>query len=271
MFKIGSYYWDGANAEWTTTQTISEYVSMSSVYDLFFLDGSDVWGYTNVTFNTAELPTSGELKVSIRFIEGNPYTDDGGPTGTVEYACAILAHTAANPSRIQYTTDGETPFERVFVTSDTNSTANETIELPNLRIGDGPTTALPSWGRLRIYDGSDWLNTVEEDWQAWQTGTQDRITQILTEQHYSGQREFTEKTKYKFVITSTNNFNPLTAITDKTESGHPVKVMNGFKFIANTDEVRGEFYKTNFDPSAIINVYTEVQESEYVDGPYSLD
>ena len=268
MLKIGSYYWDGANGVWTTTQTISEYTSMDSAFNMFFTPNisTDQWAYSQITFNTLALPVSGELKLNARFIQGNPLTDDGQPTGTVEYGCQIMAHTAANTSRIQYTTDGQTPFERKFVTNDANSTANETIELKNLRIGDGPTTSQPSWGRIRVYNGSSWLNTVEEDWQAWQTGTQARITQILTEQHYSGQRNFVEKTKYKFVITSSSIFNPLTAITDKTESGDPVMVMNGFKFIANKDEVQGEFYKTAFDPSAVTNTFTEVVEVTYTPG-----
>ena len=32
---------------------------------------------------------------------------------------------------------------------------------------------LQAWGRIRIYNGSTWLNTIEENWQAWQTGTED--------------------------------------------------------------------------------------------------
>ena len=62
-----------------------------------------------------------------------------------------------------------------------------------MRIGDGPGTSAPYWGRIRVSNGTNFLNEVEENWQAWETGTEDRITQILTEQNFAGQRDFTPK------------------------------------------------------------------------------
>lgn len=265
MIKVGSYYWNDNDQEWTTTQSICTKVLIDSVYQYEYVDGNSIlnWSYSNVYMQTADLPVSGEVKYFARFVQGNPYTTDGEPQGTAVYDVNILEHTSANPSLIQYTIDGETPFERIFVTTDDNSTANELMDLGNIRIGDGPTTASPSWGRIRIYNGTDWLNTIEENWQAWQTGTEDRITQILTEQNYVGQRDFTNLMEYRFVLKPglTYVFTPLAAIVDKTISGDPTMVMNGYKLIANTDEVSGEFYQTKIDAIAITNVIDQVDST----------
>jgi len=272
MIKVGSYYWNDNDQEWTTTQSISTKVLIDSVYQYEYIDGNSIlnWSYSNIYMQTADLPVSGEVKYFARFVQGNPYTDDGGPQGTAVYDVNILEHTSANPSLIQYTIDGETPFERIFVTTDDNSTANEVMDLGNIRIGDGPTTASPSWGRLRIYNGSTWLNTIEENWQAWQTGTEDRITQILTEQNYVGQRDFTNLMEYRFVLRPglTYVFTPLAAIVDKTISGDPTMVMNGYKLIANTDEVSGEFYQTKIDAVAITNVIDQVDTTTTFSSDY---
>ena len=144
------------------------------------------------------------------------------------------------------------------------------MELGKMRIGDGPTTAAPSWGRFRINNGSSWLNTIEENWQAWQTGNEDRITQILTEQNYVGQRDFTNLMEYKFVLRTglTYVFTPLAAIIDKTINGDPTMVMNGYKFIANTDEVSGEFYQTKINALAITNALEQIDTTVYFDLDY---
>ena len=263
MIKVGSYYWDDANGEWTTTQTSCVKVIAENMYQYSYVEGNaiDNWCYQYVSMITADLPVSGEVKYFASFVQGNTYTTDGEPQGTSVYDVHILGNTSANPSLIQYTVDGETPFERVFVTQDDNSTANEEIDLGNMRIGDGPTTASPSWGRIRINNGSTWLNTIEENWQAWQTGTEDRITQILTEQHYSGQRDFTNLMEYNFVIRdNTYSFTPLACIVDKTISGDPTMVMTGYKFIANKDEFNGEFFQTKIDVSSLSNVVDLIDE-----------
>tara|TARA_R100001460_G_scaffold50092_1_gene88411 strand:+ start:2180 stop:4207 length:2028 start_codon:yes stop_codon:yes gene_type:complete len=272
MIKVGSYYWNDNDQEWTTTQSISTKVLISSIYQYEYIDGNSIlnWSYSNIYMQTADLPVSGEVKYFARFVQGNPYTTDGEPQGTAVYDVNILAHTSTNPSMIQYTIDGETPFERIFVTTDENSSANEVMELGKMRIGDGPTTAAPSWGRFRINNGSSWLNTIEENWQAWQTGNEDRITQILTEQNYVGQRDFTNLMEYKFVLRTglTYVFTPLAAIIDKTINGDPTMVMNGYKFIANTDEVSGEFYQTKINALAITNALEQIDTTVYFDLDY---
>jgi len=256
MIKVGTYYWDEANGEWTTTQTSCVKVIAVNMYQYAYTEGNDIdnWCYQQVSMITSDLPVSDEVEYFASFVQGNTYTTDGDPQGTSVYDVQIMANTASYPSLIQYTTDGNTPFERVFVTQDDNSDANEEMDLGNLRIGDGPTTASPSWGRIRINNGSSWLNTIEENWQAWQTGTQDRITQILTEQNYVGQRDFTNLREYNFVIRDmTYSFTPLACIVDKTFSGDPTMTMNGYKFIANKDEISGEYYQTKIDVTAITN------------------
>lgn len=266
MIKVGSYYWDEANGEWTTTQTSCVKVIAESMYEFAYTEGNDIdnWCYQQVSMITADLPVSDEVEYFASFVQGNSYTTDGQTDGTSVYDVQIMANTASYPSLIQYTTDGNTPFERVFVTQDDNSDANEEMDLGNLRIGDGPTTASPSWGRIRINNGSSWLNTIEENWQAWQTGTEDRITQILTEQNYVGQRDFTNLREYNFVIRDTTySFTPLACIVDKTFSGNPTMVMNGYKFIANKDEISGEYYQTKIDVTAITNAVSLLEVVTY--------
>lgn len=269
MIKVGIYYWNEGTQEWQTTQVSCTKVLVSSMYQYNVIDGNSIenWSYQQVQMQTADLPVDGEAKYFARFIQGNPYTDDGNTDGNI-YDVQIMANTAANPSLVQYTLDGSTPFERTFATEDTSSNANEEIDLGNMRIGDGPTTAAPSWGRIRIYNGSDWLNTIEEDWQAWETGNTERITQILTEQNFVGQRDFTNIYEYNFVLRTTLNFTPLIAVVDKTISGDPTMVLNGYKFIANTDEVKGEYYQTKIDASSITNTLSDLNEVTYTPNDY---
>ena len=269
MIKVGSYYWDDANGEWTTTQTSCVKVIVTNMYQFAYVDGNviDNWCYQQVSMITSDLPTSDEVEYFASFIQGNSYTNDGQPQGTSVYDVEVMANTSANPSNIQYTVDGETPFERTFVTTDDTSTANEVMDLGKMRIGDGPTTASPSWGRIRIWNGSSWQNTIEEDWQAWQTGNEARITQILTEQNYTGQRDFTNLMEYNFVIDN-DDYTPLSSLVDTTLSGNPIMVMNGFKLIANTDEVSGEYYQTLIDLTAIDNITITESEITYTPNDY---
>lgn len=261
MLKVGSYYYNNDTGEWTTTPTLIEIPIVTSVYQFGYVDGNSLSEWQNVQINisTAELPVSGELEYAVEYIQGNPYTTDGSTSGTLFYDLHILPHTANNPSRVQYTIDGENSFSRSFLTEDQDSSANEEIDLGEMRIGDGPGTSAPYWGRIRVYDGSDWLNTVEENWQAWETGTEDRITQILTEQHYAGQRDFTPKKSLRFQVKNLKPYTMLQAIIDNTDLTDTKYVCNGFKFIANTDEVEGEYWLARSDYEGLGYTFNDLE------------
>jgi len=269
MLKIGQYYYDNDAGEWTTTPTLIQIPIISSIYQYSWVDGNDMttWSNVNINISTDTLPISGQLEYQAEIIQGNPYTDDGGTSGTSVYDVEILPNTQDNPSRVQFTTDGETSFERSFITEDLDSTANEVIDLGDMRIGDGPGTAAPYWGRIRVSDGSSFANLVEEDWQGWETGTQDRITQILTEQHFTGQREFTPKKNYRFKIKPNKTFDMLKAIVDFTEISDPTFVCNGFKLIANKDEVEGEYWLTRYNPTDLSLQFVDLEEYELNPAP----
>ncbi|MAJ72460.1 hypothetical protein CMK13_05600 [Candidatus Poribacteria bacterium] len=264
MLKIGQYYYDNDAGEWTTTPTLIEIPIISSIYQYSWVDGNDMttWSNVNINISTDNLPISGQLEYQAEIIQGNPYTDDGGTSGTSVYDVEILPNTQDNPSRVQFTTDGETSFERSFITEDLDSTANEVIDLGDMRIGDGPGTSAPYWGRIRVSDGSSFANLVEDDWQGWETGTQDRITQILTEQHFTGQRDFTPKKNYRFKIKPDKTFDMLKAIVDYTEISNPTFVCNGFKLIANKDEVEGEYWLTRYNPTDLSLQFVDLEEYE---------
>ena len=248
MVKIGTYYWDNDNNEWTTTQTAFQIPIMVLAQDYYLGTASydGVFNFINVTFQTDNLPVSGVCEFNIEFIESNVYLTDG----YYDYDVVLAPHTSAQPSLIQYLRDGESVFERIFATEDTLSTANEVMDLGDMRIGDGPTTTAPSWGRIRVWNGSSWQNTIEENWQAWETGTQGRITKILTEQNFSGQRDFLPLRQYNFRVDSSVNFGPLVSLKDTTNSNE-IMVMNGYRFTANTDTVEGEYFKTTQDTTGV--------------------
>ena len=248
MVKIGTYYWDNDNNEWTTTQTAFQIPIMVLAQDYYLGTASydGVFNFINVTFQTDNLPVSGVCEFNIEFIESNVYLTDG----YYDYDVVLAPHTSAQPSLIQYLRDGESVSERIFATEDTLSTANEVMDLGDMRIGDGPTTTAPSWGRIRVWNGSSWQNTIEENWQAWETGTQGRITKILTEQNFSGQRDFLPLRQYNFRVDSSVNFGPLVSLKDTTNSNE-IMVMNGYRFTANTDTVEGEYFKTTQDTTGV--------------------
>lgn len=248
MLKIGTYYWDGDNNEWTTTQTSFQKPIMPLLYNLYLSTGNwvGVYNFVNISFATQGLPVSGTCEFNVQFIQENSNLVDS----YYDYTVVLNAYSDATPSIIQYLRDGESVNERIFASEDVSSTANEVMDLGEMRLGDGPTTTAPSWGRIRIYDGSSWQNTIEENWQAWETGTQGRITKILTEQNFTGQRDFLPLRQYKFRVDSSVSFGPLISLKDTTNSNE-IMVMNGYRFTANTDTVEGEYFKTTQDATGV--------------------
>lgn len=267
MLKIGSYYYNNYTGEWTTTPTSIVIPVMVALYQFWGEGGIEVWQNVQISVSTAEIPVSGELEYAVAFIQGNPYTDTGNTSGTSTYDLQILAHTSDNPSRIQYTIDGENSFERSFLTEDQDSSANEVVDLGKMRIGDGPGTSAPYWGRIRVSNGTSFANEVEESWQAWETGTEDRITQILTEQNYAGQRDFTPKKTLRFQIKNLKPYTMLQAIIDNTDTTDTKYVCNGFKLIANTDEVEGEYWLARSDYEGLAFTFVDLEEYGFNPSP----
>ena len=248
MLKVGTYYWNGA--AWTATQSIcstnSIPVTPGSVID-WFTD----WGiYPQVSFQTDDVPVSGNLYYSV-FKNESSFLSYVGIEN--DYDMRINANSSSFPSSVQYVLNGETNLERTFSSADVSSSANEILELGEMLVGDGPTAAAPSWGRIRVSsDLVTWENDIEEDWQAWEAGTISRITQILTEQCLVGQREFVPLNSYNFILRDAVSFGFGDALDDNTQGGNRM-VANGWKLVANSDEVSGEFFKASKDSSGITN------------------
>ena len=259
MIKVGVYYWDKNNNEWTTTQKVfTEQIMFAQ--GLFY---NNTWvgtyNYTQISFVTANPPVSGEAKFLVRFNKYNAQTADGD-TYYDNYSVVLTAQSSYFDSIIQYLRDGESSIERIFTSGDNTSSSNEIMDLGNMLIGDGPTTSAPSWGRIRIYNGSSWQNTIEEDWTAWETGTSGRITKILCEQNYAGQRDFIPLRQYVFrvnyLLGNPRYFGPMVALKD-VNNGNDIMVMNGYKFNARTDTIEGEYWRADSDFSSITNSLEE--------------
>jgi len=263
MLKVGSYYYNGST--WTTT------ASSFSTPSLFIepyvtTEYQDFGGYPQFSHQTPDFPASGNVYFQAFKYESawayNNFADD--------YDMRILGNTASYPSFVQLTVNGALNAERTFSSSNSSTIANSVEDLGEVLCGDGPTTTAPSWGRIRIYDGASWLNTVEENWQAWETGTESRITTILCEQILSGQNEFTPLNQYNLVLTGTTakTFSPAKCIRDTT-NGNDLMVTNGYKFIANFDEIQGEFWKATSDFTDLTNTQNTITQG-VIDTPNDL-
>ena len=251
MIKVGSYYW--SEGGWTTTQSaFSVQMTGNSWNDNAWVS----FTYPAAGFTTDDLPVSGNLYY-IAYKDEGAWGSYNGITN--DYDVRISAQTIFLPSRVQYSLNGEVEVARTFSSSDASSEANEIVELGDMRFGDGPTTGPPSWGRIRVSaDLVTWENSVEEDWQAWETGSVSRITQLLCEQALQGQREFVPLNNYNIILRNKAAFRFGDALDDNTQSGNRM-VANGWKLTANKDEVNGEFWKASQDTSGITNSQTSEQ------------
>lgn len=259
MLKVGNYYWDDNNNEWTTTQTIFTYQIMFAQGLWYNNTWVDNYQFVAVSFVTTNPPVSDTVEFFVTFESSNIQTANGDSFYS-GYTAILLPHSSQFTSRIQYLREGQSSIERIFIAQDDDSTSNEVLDLEQLLIGDGPTASAPSWGRIRINNGSTWLNTVEENWQAWETGNEGRITQILCEETFAGQRDFIPLRKYNFRINyisgNSQYFGPLVALRDTT-NGNDIMVTNGYKFYARIDTVEGEYWKADSDFNSITNTLEE--------------
>ena len=250
MLKIGSYYWDGA--QWTTTQ--STFIGNDSPC---WAMGASWIGTPQTQIVTDTLPTSDNLYYAVqKFISDvdNPDTNisvtSGGTLDASDVLVRIMEHETLNPSQIFYAVNGNYDIERVFGASDASAPNNLIADLGTLRIGDGPTTSAPSWGRIRVYDGANWSNDgINNSWQAWGSGVQGNITSVLCEQHFMGQRDFIPKNLYNFTFRNRVALDFMVGLVDGTN----LMVPNGLVFNAAMDEVKGEYFLTNENATGITN------------------
>ena len=245
MFKIGSYYWNGY--AWTTavesifTSQHFPTSGLGSVYYSFF--PGEGWGNTNFTMEMPSIPVSGQLYYAVRRLEHNPETNVAGGT---DYDIRIWT-----VPTLEYLVDGELPENRIFGAVNSPSNSNQVLDLGEMLVGDGPTTSIPSWGRIRVSNGTTFLNTIQEAWTAWETGTSARITQVLVTQCVQGQKEFVPLNNYNIILRNKAAFRFGDALDDNTQGGNRM-VANGWKLIANRDEISGEFFKSSIDASDIV-------------------
>ena len=258
MLKVGSYYWDGA--QWTTTQ--SSFIGADSPTWAFAAS----WiGASTIQVMTDTLPTSDNLYYGVqKFISDvdNPNVNisvtSGGSLDATDVLVRIKEHEVANPSYIYYAVNGNFDIERVFGSGDASTSNNLIADLGTMRIGDGPTTSAPSWGRIRVYDGANWTNDgVDNVWQAWGAGVQGNITSVLCEQHFMGQRDFIPKNLYNFTFRNRVALDFMVGLVDGTN----LMVPNGLVFEAAMDEVKGEYYLTNENATGITNNSSAVTAS----------
>lgn len=258
-------YWNGTS--WTATISSCAIPPESASGSWPYAYYSNLGAYPQVSFETDDIPFSGNLYYYAQKNEGSTL---GFNIGNDDYQLSIRANSSVYPSVVQFVINGETDIERTFSSAATSSDANEILDLGDMLVGDGPTAAAPSWGRIRVSsDLVDWENDIEEDWQAWETGTISRITQILTEQCLMGQREFVPLNNYNFILRDAVGFGFGDALDDNTQGGNRM-VANGWELVANTDEVSGEFFKASQDASGITNTSTDemLDNSETPNGDF---
>ncbi len=256
MIKIGAYYWNGD--EWTTTQS----VFTSPLWNAWTLSGTYFNSFTPVGFAGSNfqqempaVPASGQLYYAVRKRETNAFFGDGGN----DYDVRIWP---APP--FQFLIDGETTSGRIFGAAQASTDANLVLDLGEILLGDGPTTSAPNWGRIRVSNGTTFQPTVQETWQAWQTGTTGRITQILVQECLAGQQEFTPLNNYNFILRNKAAFRFGDALDDNTRGGNRM-LANGWTLTANTDQVSGEFFKASKDATGV-NVTTDENGDSFAGG-----
>lgn len=263
MLKVGSYYYDGN--QWTTTQTAFLY-STAWMFIWNAVPGANFFGpYGYNLITTADLPTSGDLYYNHVFTVNNPNSNGSIALSGAEpavVACEVYEDgvnsygtNAVTNSLISYTVSGAIEVERVYGSSGVAGEANETLDLGKLRLGDGPTTAAPHWGRLRIWTGSVWTEDgADNSWQAFGTGSTGNITRILCEQCIAGQRKFTERNNYNLFLKNKVDYRFEQAMKDS--SGN-IYVPNGYVFDALKDEIKGEWFKCGQDFTGLSSEVTE--------------
>lgn len=245
MIRIGTQYYNGT--DWTTTASFVE--QEINPVNIYIITGG--WQYSNAfSITTTDIPASGDLEYyAVKFISS--YTmPNFALSNDNEFDVTILENTPANPSVVQYMVNGSIDVDRVFASTDNNTNANDELDLGELRIGDGPTTSAPSWGRIRVHEGGGvWSNGNESNWQAWGSGTSSNITQILTDQCLQGQRKFIEKNDYKIFLRNKEKYNFYNSLDD----GLREMIPNGYKFDALNDEISGQWFESDGDSTGISN------------------
>lgn len=262
-------YSGGNGGSWMNNQTSATQIFLTDAIPAAFQLTTSWDGPTVVNFNTAELPISGDLYFSWAPLMDNTI---GGIffTGSKNYQARLMPHQAPpNTSKISYTLNNNADIAKVFVSEDPTSTANEVYDFGVIRLGDGPTTSAPSWGRIRVDDGAAWTPGKEDQWQAFETGTVGNITQILAEQCFSGQRTFLHLDNLKFVnksSTLSNNGNTFfTSINYDPGGTTGIRyIPTGMTYTALTDTIEGEYFEMGFDSTGITN--SEVTITEYTGG-----
>ena len=97
------------------------------------------------------------------------------------------------------------------------------------------------------------LSHLLENWQAWEVGSESRITNIFCEQALFGQNNYIPLNEYNIFLRNleANSFNPTIAFDDNTNGGDRM-VCQGYKFIAAKDEVRGQYWKAAQDNTDVV-------------------
>jgi len=247
ILKVGNHYWNGGSWQLNATSFNSDTAYIESYATFSY---QDLGEYPQASFQTTEFPASGDVLFRAFYYESAWF----GNNLVIDYEIRQLANTSSNPSAVQFTVNESTDVSRTFSSSNDSTIANTIEDLGECLLGDGPTTDSPSWGRLRINNGTTWLNTIEENWQAWEAGSQGRITSIFCQQALFGQNNFIPLNEYNIFLRNqeAHSFNPTIVLDDNTSGGIRM-VCQGYKFNAAKDEVSGEYWKTDQDNTGVNN------------------
>ena len=256
ILKVGTNYWNGSG--WQSAATSFNSNSLF-IEDYATFSYQDLGDYPQASFQTTELLSSGNVYFQAFYYENAWYADNY----TTDYEIRILANTPSYPSSVQFTINESLLAERIFSSSNSTTIANTIEDLGECLLGDGPTNNNPSWGRLRVTsDGTNWENAIEENWQAWETGTESRITTILCEQALFGQNNYIPLNIVFLRNKQAHSFSFATCFDDNTNGGDRM-VCQGYTFNAAKDEVSGQYFKAAQDTSGVANTTDTLTEVTY--------
>ena len=247
MLKVGNHYWNGDSWQLNATTFDTDSLFIEPYVTQSYQDFGE---YPQASFQTTEFPANGDVLFNSFVVEGAWYNNNY----VADYDMRQLANTSTHPSAVQVTINESTDVKRTFSSSNNTTIANTIEDLGECLLGDGPTTDAPSWGRLRVStDGTTFLNTIEENWQAWEVGSESRITNILCQQALFGQNNYIPLNEYNIFLRNkqAHSFNPTIAFDDNTSGGDRM-VCQGYKFNAAKDEVSGQYWKAAQDSTDVV-------------------
>lgn len=227
----------------------SFYLVIANMWDSTFDPGSGGFDPdTQVVLDTAlgfATTIEGDMSIKIEHYIVDGW--DGSAVTQNMFTGSNIVFSGNMGAGITYEIDNPSLIEmgRVFQTE--QSTGNELFNLGTCMIGDGPY--IGSDGMIKVYDGANWLEQVNENWKSFGTGDPERITKIASRDFLAGQNIPSELTNISCLHFNSDLFDFTKAYTKDSKTYIP---MSG-TLTANTDTFKGQLMESYFAEQAVIS------------------